>query len=121
MIACIAMVLGWTYEAVVDQFHNDFDKKGMDGKFAKEFICEHRYSCVEKRGTHYGHVAEHNKRLMVPFAPIHIVTVQQFKDLPKQTHAIVMDSKGRIYDPHDVKLDSISFYEAIHIMGFWKD
>src|SRR5678815_926246 len=87
MIACIAMVLGWTYDAVVDQFHNDFDKKGMDGKLAKEFICEHRYSCVEKRGTHYGEVREHNKRMIVPFAPIHIVTVQQFKDC-KQTHAV---------------------------------
>jgi hypothetical protein len=93
----------------------------MDTETAKEFICEHRYSVIEKRGTHYGDVRDHNARMLVPFAPIHIVTVQQFKDDPKHTHAFVMDGKGKIYDPHDAEIKEVLFYEARHIMGFWKD
>jgi len=121
LVACIAMVLGWEYDDVVTHFKNDFDRCGIDGELAKEFICEHRYSVIEKRGSHYGDVKEHNKRMLEPFAPVHIVSVQQFKDSGKISHALVMDSKGNVLDPHDPGIKEVECYEVLHIMGFWKD
>jgi hypothetical protein len=118
LVACIAMVLGWDYDDVVNHFYNDFDKKGISGDFAKDFICEHGYSVIEKRGTGYIHIEEHNKRMMQPFAPIHIVSVKQFIDA-KINHSFVMDAKGRHIDPHDKGITKVEFYEAQHVMGFW--
>lgn len=121
VVACIAMVLGWGYDEVVTEFDNDFDKKGISAEFAKDFICEHGYSVIERRGTHYLDVRSHNQRMMVPFAPVHIVTVRQYIDLPKHSHAVVMDAKGRIYDPGDKDAQTIIYYSVEHIMGFFDD
>lgn len=115
------MVLGWDYDKIVDEFKNDFNKSGISAEFAKEFICCHGFSVIEKRGSGYQTIDKHNERMMIPFAPIHIVTVQQFVDDPKHTHAFVMDQKGKIYDPHDESVKEVLFYEARHIMGFFQD
>ena len=114
------MVLGWEYDQVAIEFKEDFNKHGTDGEFAKLFICDHGFSVIEKRGTGYIDRREHNKRMLEPFAPIHIVSVQQFIDRPKQHHAFVTDSKGNVYDPHDKSQKEVLFYEAVHVMGFWK-
>lgn len=121
VVACIAMVLGWDYDKVASKFHNDFNRKGTDSEFAKQFLCDHGFSVIEKRGTGYLNIANHNKRMMEPFAPIHIVSVQQFIDKPHQCHCFVMDSKGKIYDPDDKDRKEILFYEARHVMGFFED
>lgn len=121
VIACIAMVLDWEYDKVVSEFHNDFDKRGVTTDFAREFINDHGYSVIEKRGHGYANIRLHNKRMMIPFAPIHIVSVQQFVDKPKHAHAFVMNHKGRIYEPADKKLTDVPYYYVRHIMGFWKD
>ena len=115
------MVLGREYSDVVTEFKNDFNKSGTDGEIAKEFICDHGFSVIEKRGTGYSDIRNHNKRMMEPFAPIHIVSVRQFIDSPKLHHAFVMDSKGKIYDPHDKAQEKVLFYSVEHIMGFFED
>lgn len=120
VVACIAMVLGWDYQTVAAEFRNDFNKHGISTDFAKDFLCDHGFSVIEKRGTGYIDLREHNKRMMEPFAPIHIVSVQQFVDMPKITHAIVMDAKGRIYEPTDASSTDIIYYSVNHIMGFWR-
>lgn len=120
LVACIAMVLGWEYDAVVNEFHNDFSKSGVNGNLAREFICDHGFSVIEKRGVGYQSLSEHNKRMMVPFAPIHIVSVRQFIDTPKTTHAFIMDGNGKIFDPHDKDQKKTLFYYAEHVMGFYK-
>jgi hypothetical protein len=120
LIACIAMVLGWDYDKVAVEFKNDFSKHGTDGEFAKQFICDHGFSVIEKRGTGYLDRRAHNKRMLEPFAPIHIVSVQQFIDKPKQYHGIVMDQKGRLIDPCNKKAKDVIFYECVHVMGFFQ-
>jgi hypothetical protein len=120
VVACIAMVLGWDYDKVATEFHNDFDKRGIKTDFAKELICAHGFSVIEKRGDGYIDRHEHNKRMMQPFAPIHIVTVQQFVDTPSHTHAFVMDAKGKIYEPGDKSMKEVLFYEVKHVMGFFE-
>lgn len=120
VIACIAMVLGWEYDDVAADFHTDFDKKGTNLSFAKDFICEHGYSVIEKRGTGYINVHEHNKRMLIPFAPVHIVTVQQFVDTPKHNHSFVMDAKGHHFEPGDKSMKEVPLYAVQHVMGFWK-
>lgn len=119
VIACIAMVLGWEYDDVVTHFYNDFDKKGIGGGPAKDFIIEHGYSVIDKQGTGYIHIREHNKRMMQPFAPIHVVSVKQFIDA-KINHSFVMDAKGKHFDPHDKSITEVQYYSVDHIMGFWK-
>lgn len=120
VVACIAMVLGWSYDKVVIEFENDFNKHGTNTEFAKEFICEHGFSVIEKRGTGYIDVRQHNKRMMIPFAPVHIVTVQQFVDCPKQAHSFVMGASGEIFEPGDRDRKTILFYRVKHVMGFWQ-
>jgi hypothetical protein len=120
VIACIAMVLGWEYEDVVSEFKNDFDKKGTSTDFAKEFICDHGFSVIEKRGTGYIDLRAHNKRMLQPFAPVHIVSVRQFIDLPKHTHAYVTDAKGRVFEPISKDRKEVLFYSVEHVMGFFK-
>jgi hypothetical protein len=120
VVACIAMVLGWKYDDVICEFQNDFDKRGINCEFAKDFICEHGFSVIEKRGEGYIDVRGHNKRMMIPFAPVHIVSVQQFIDQPKHTHAFVMDAKGKIFEPSDKQLNHVNYYSVRHIMGFFK-
>jgi hypothetical protein len=115
------MVLGWDYDAVVVEFENDFNRHGISTEFAKQFICEHGYSVIEKRGTNYMDIRQHNDRMLEPFAPIHIVSVQQFIDKPKETHAFVMDSKGVVYEPSGKQVKEVAFYEVRHVMGFYED
>jgi hypothetical protein len=119
VVACIAMVLGWDYDKVVAEFHNDFNKKGISGDIAKDFICDYGFSVIEKRGGGYIDLDEHNKRMMTPFAPVHIVTVKQFIDA-KINHCVVMNSKGKIYDPSDKSRDKVFYYSVEHVMGFFK-
>lgn len=120
LIACVAMVLGWDYDQVSAHFIEDFSKRGTTSAYAKRFLCEHGFSVIEKIGSGYINALDHNKRMLEPFAPIHIIGVQQFIDRPKQYHAFVTDSKGKIYDPHDEKCTSMTFYEAVSAMGFWQ-
>jgi hypothetical protein len=121
LIACIAMVLGWDYSEVVKEFENDFDKHGTDGEMAKQFICDHGFSVIEKRGSGYLDIRKHNQRMLAPFAPVHIVSVQQFIDKPKHTHGYVMDAKGKVYDPDDETRTVVPCYEVRPVMGFFKD
>lgn len=120
VVACIAMILGWDYDDVVAEFHNDFDKAGTNTDYAKDFICDHGYSAIEKRGGGYDQISLHNKRMMVPFAPVHIISVQQFVDTPKHAHAFVMDGKGKIYEPSGKAVKQVPFYYVRHVIGFWK-
>lgn len=121
VIACIAMILGWKYGEVARHFHNDFNKSGTNTNFARDFVCEHGYSVIEKRGTGYMDVREHNQRMIQPFAPVHIVSVQQFVDLPKRAHAFVMTDKREIFDPADKDHKQVDYYMVRHIMGFFDD
>jgi hypothetical protein len=114
------MVLGWEYGDVASEFQNDFSKKGTNTDFAKDFICDHGFSVIEKRGGGWIDLREHNKRMMIPFAPIHIVTVQQFIDRPKHNHSFVMGHQGKIYEPGDKACTKLLYYSVQHVMGFFK-
>jgi hypothetical protein len=121
VIACIAMVLGWDYQVVAAEFHNDFNKSGINIDFAADFLGEHGFSVIEKSGTRYLDLAAHNRRMMQPFAPIHLVSVQQFVDKPKTTHCVVMDAKGKIYDPADKNAKDILYYSVHSVLGFFDE
>lgn len=119
VVACIAMVLGWKYTDVVKEFQNDFQKQGTSYEVAKDFIIDHGFSVIEKSGNGWYDVREHNKRMMQPFAPVHIVSVQQFIDKPKHGHSFVMDAKGKIFEPRDSRITEVQFYVVKQVMGFF--
>jgi len=122
VVACIAMVLGWDYGDVADYFQNDFDKSGVKLDFAKTFICEHGFSVIEKRPEGFMDIKQSNKRMLEPFAQIHIVGGSQFIDA-KHNHAFVMDKNGKTWNPGNQKHpDPMNDYYSINrVCGFWRE
>jgi hypothetical protein len=121
MVACIAMVLNRPYDKIWPEFRNDFNKRGIDTSVAGNFICAQGWSMIEQRGQGFSTTQLHNQLLMRPFAPVHIVAVQQFVDDSKHCHAFVMNYRGKIYEPKSPEIKTVEFYEVRHIMGFWPD
>jgi hypothetical protein len=59
--------------------------------------------------------------MLRPFADVHIVRVLQHVDSPIG-HALVMDRKGRLYDPEDPgPVDAEKFYTVTHVVGFFDE
>lgn len=116
--ACLAMILGWDYSKALAEFHNDFTERGTTSKYAKEIICGHGYSVVEKHSSSFRDHSQHNRRMLEPFAPIHLVTLQEYVDCPDNTHAVVMDAEGKLYDPQGTET---RIHKVLYVMGFFRD
>jgi hypothetical protein len=121
VIACIAMVLGRDYWKVAKDFHVDLERKGINMRLAQEYLCDHGLSVIEKTAYGYPDVTRSNKRMLIPFAPVHIVFIQQYADLAFN-HAYVMTRNGRMLDPGnrertDPKVD----YCVVGVLGCYKD
>lgn len=116
------MVLGWTYAQVAKHFYCDFNKTGLKPEQWRNFICEHGFSSVEKIAYSYMDICASNKRMAKPFAPVHILSVAQFAD-SKENHALVMDSRGKIYDPGKPEGYELlkMHYEIVRVTGFWDE
>ena len=55
-----------------------------------------------------------------PFADIHILTVQAFAD-SGCNHVIVMDKRGRVFDPDDAKTKDLSqYYSIVRVLGLFR-
>lgn len=120
-VACMSMVTGIPYDKVAQHFHTDFDKDGLSPDHTREFICDQGYSAVEAISRGYQNLNASNKRMARLFADVHIVSVQPKVD-SRLNHAIVMDKRGRIYDPEDPKRKDLShYYYIVRVTGFWKD
>lgn len=120
-VACISMVTGIPYDKVAKDFHGDFKREGMDAKHTLAFVCEHGFSAIELVARNYSNVPATNQRMARPFAEIHIVNVQPRAD-SELNHAIVMDKRGRVYDPDNPDRKDLSHYYCIvRVMGFWRN
>ena len=122
VIASIAMVLGWKYRDVAAYFENDFSKRGINAELAETFLCERGFSVIEKRAKGFMDVYASNKRMLVPFAAVHLISGTQFID-SKTNHCFVMDAKGKIFNPGSTKPQNAltDYYFINRVFGFWPD
>lgn len=98
VIACLAMVLGKTYAEVVKDFYHDFTEEGFDLERACMYLADNGAQIIEKRRLWYNRKDFSRAEILKPFAPVHIVSVQQFFD-SESSHAVVMDENGVIFCP----------------------
>jgi hypothetical protein len=115
------MVLGCGYDEVERQFQQDFDVCGVVSDHIVNFICDHNLSAVEKIARGYNDVRLSNKRMISPFADIHILSVLSRADC-ENNHAVVMDAKGNIFDPAKPERKDIGqYYCIVRIVGFYRE
>jgi hypothetical protein len=117
-VASAAMILGAAYDEVGQAFQNDFDKGGIENEPIRDYICEHGFSVIEKTAHSFMHIEPSNKRMIIPFAEIHLVRVQPYAD-SKTNHCLVMDRRGVIYDPARPDNKQWDYYFVFHVMGFF--
>ena len=120
-VACIAMVTGIPYEQVDKHFQTNFQHDGLKPEITRMFVCDQGFSSIEAISHGYHSLSDSNKRMARPFADVHIVSVQPFAD-SEINHAVVMDKRGRVYDPDRPDIKNLSaYYYIVRVSGFWRD
>lgn len=120
-IACFAMIRGMTYAQVANQFSIDLKKHGLTSQQIWMYLSDHGYSVIEKLSHAWMDLHQQNARMVIPFAPLHWVDVKQYANSPLD-HAVVMDAKGRVYDPSAEENKNLNaYYQVRSIMGLFKD
>lgn len=120
-VACIAMVTGLSYDEVDRQMQTNFNNDGLKSEITRLFVCDQGFSSLEMISHGYSELAASNKRMNRPFADVHIVSVQPFAD-SEMNHAVVMDKRGRVYDPDRPEKRSLTeYYYIVRVTGFWDD
>ena len=120
-IACIAMILGKTYEEVARSFLNDFSKQGIRIDSAISYLSENGVDVIRKGHQGYANREDSNKRMIQPFADIHYISFQQFVD-SDTNHAIVMLKNGKLICPTKKhKTDEVSCYQIDDVLGCFYD
>lgn len=113
------MVLGREQSEINRDFVNDFGRKGVPVWVIREYLEDTGLSIVEKQARTSNDKVKHNKRMWEPFAHAHIVMVQPVAD-QKTNHVVVMDRKGKIFDPDNKQANGSDYYYVITVLGiFW--
>ena len=112
-VACIATVMGKTYQEVKADFANDFIEDGVSIEQVAEYISDHGYETLLKSVLYRLDRHTGRKWIMEPFAPVHIVRVRYKSDTVN--HVVVMDKKGVFYDPDGQTDEQIR--ESYLVMG----
>ena len=117
-VACMAMVTGLSYEQV-NSVMSMSDPRGVFLEQSVDFITAQGCSAVINAVHTYRDRHSSNKRMMTPFADIHMVSVQPYADLAER-HALVMLADGSIYDPayKEAKKD---YFLVWSVAGFYWD
>jgi hypothetical protein len=72
-VAALAMILGCSYEQVYHDMENQFDAKGLNFHKALAYLADHGLDVITKEWQSYGNIEDNNKRMIVPFADVHLV------------------------------------------------
>lgn len=124
-IACLSMITGINYDEIEKKFQANFDKKGLDISYSIKFLIDNGFDVCRKEVIAFSNIEKAKARLLIPFANIHLLSMQPYVD-SKTNHAVVMDSKGKIYDPHiDNKKFNVTelikkWYGPSYILGLWR-
>lgn len=119
-VACIATVLGKTYQEVSKEFINDFNSDGLTFEDTMNFLGDNGFQVIHKEIRNYGTVKFGREELLKPFAPIHILRVMPKYDA-KFGHVVIMDSEGKVFCPSGFTEEEIlDSYAITNIAGFYK-
>ena len=119
VIACAAMVTNQTYKEVARWFAADLDADGVSLSHARAYVCDRGFAVVLTQAFASGDVTASNRRMLRPFADIHILRVLPCVD-SEIGHALVMDEAGRIFDPEAAgEQDAESYYFVDQVLGFF--
>jgi hypothetical protein len=118
-VACIAMISGEAYADVERCFKEDFSKQALKHESVRDYLCDRNFAAIEKTAPGYADVRIANARMAVPFAPVHLVNVLPYVNA-KHGHSVVMDGKGRVYDPQHPEVKDFSDYYCIfRVTGYF--
>lgn len=121
LAACCAMIAGISYREAARQFGADFDKAGGDLKSARRFALDHGFGVVEVVAHGSRDVRASNRRMLRPFADLHVLRVEPKID-SAVGHAVVMDARGRVFDPlADGRVDPAGYYFVTHVLGLFDE
>jgi hypothetical protein len=120
-VACMAMVTGLPYDKIEKQFVANFGREGVAPEVTRNFICDHGFSAVEVIAHGYHDIRQSNARMRRPFADVHVVSVLPQPDA-EMNHAVVMDRRGRVYDPAMPKVRDLGeYYFICRVQGFYDE
>ena len=115
-IACAAMILGVEFEVVEKHFHPE---KKRTLTTLSDYLGDHGYSILIKELLYHGHPSFEFTEMCRPFAPAHILHLKQFTDSEDQ-HVVVMDQKGKLFDPSQEDCQLADFYMVTGVLGVWR-
>jgi hypothetical protein len=119
-IACLATILGTTYEKVKKDFYNDFDEDGITTELITEYLGDKGYNLILKTIPYHTDIDFGRKEMLTPFAPIHIVGLVRKIDA-KIGHVVVMDSRGKTYCPSGTTDEETKgSYAITEVIGIFK-
>ena len=101
-IACLAMLMGTTYARVREAFPRFCNNCGIDPPHMDHFLAVNGYAVQRIYPERYHDGKQNAPWPPKPFAERHLVLVRQtLKDISADSHYVVMDWQGRVYDPAD--------------------
>lgn len=117
--ACIAMVLGKTYQDVTKDFINDFKTKGINVELLISYLADHDLGVIHKKIAFYAHKDQFREELFKPFAPIHIVRIVWAAD-QEDGHVVVMTEDGKLLCPSGATEEDVrSSYTVLEVLGIY--
>lgn len=120
VLACLAMVLGKSYQEVRADFYHDFEKKGFKVETAIGYLADKGFQFIHKEVGFYNRIDFSKSEMLRPFADCHLVRIKQFFDDPN-THLVVMDKNGKIFCPDGATEENIkSSYHIGDVWGIYK-
>ena len=119
VIACMAMVLGCSYDEVRKDFVNDFNRKGINADKAIGYLADKGFQTIHKKVGWYNNVDFSRKEMLKPFAPAHLLRIRAAFD-NTMTHLIVMTGKGKLICPQETPEKEIrQCYEISDVWGIY--
>lgn len=118
-IAALAMIRGVSFVEV--DMHIEHPSEMTLMKCA-DYLGDHGYGVIIKESLYHVHPRFGRGELTTPFAPAHILHVKQYADQTVQ-HVVVMDGRGRLYDPARAPKVNVSlndFYMVTGVLGIWR-
>jgi hypothetical protein len=119
--ACIAMILGKSYQEITERLYTNFARTGLSHKVAREFITDFGFQAITKEVWCFHTTELINLEMIKPFAPVHLLEIKVWPD-HSTWHALVMDQKGKLFDPagYDEEWVRTHLHYIHRITGFWK-
>ena len=121
-IACVAMVLGWTYQEARGYLRIAAEDDagvlhGIHSGVVQEALAQHGWMCR----VHYRHnsvtKSDRAEWPPPPFAPVHIA----FVNVPNNHHAVVVTATGDVLDPNSTARTRLTDFSKVdQVIGFWK-